>query len=426
MAAPLKNAEPTRVLILTKYFPPYHDMLGAMVRMLKLAEYLKENGCEVHVLTCAGSDHGYLGYEATLRELKVHYVGTPAIPPKRNRDADPLSREHTEGRASLAVKAVVRDLVVPDISVVTVPALYRAALDIVRRNGIQNVLVSSPPHSMQLVGLLLKRKLGSRVNLLADFRDSWNSRRMFSKRNPASRMLNHWCEREVLKHADHILYVSRPMLDKMNLRFFDVSEKATLVMNGFDPAMRPEAAAPRPVGTTLTIGHFGAINAYQRIYRDPEPFFKAISRAGLPIRVVMYGPVDWQPEWTRLLGDRLTANGSVGHHQAVAAMRQTDLLLFLHTQKEDSDEVVSGKLFDYMLARRPILVVGPPEMEATRMVKENNLGYCLDAFDPEGLVSGLRRIHADWAAGGMPDLLEADISRFSRESQYEKVLGLLQ
>jgi len=106
-------------------------------------------------------------------------------------------------------------------------------------------------------------------------------------------------------------------------------------------------------------------------------------------------------------------------------MREMDLLAFFHTEKLGSDEVVSGKIFDYILARRPILIIGPRDMEAVRIVDEYSLGYWMDPFSPDHMESGLQLIFEDWKNNHFPSLSGIDVSVFSRSGQYKKVLGLL-
>lgn len=401
-------------------------MIGGMIRMIKLADFLRRRSCQVTVLAASGPNHGYCGYEDLVKQLNVVYVANPvkAAPGVQPRGNANQSRV-TESNLRLRAKAVVRDLIVPDIAVFSVLRFYRAAVTAIQSHGIRHVLISSPPHSMQLVGWLLKRRLGDAITVISDYRDSWNCQVMFAKRNPVSHALNLRCERATLKSADYLLYVSDPILKKINRQFFDVSTKAIRVMNGFDPAMQFREVPKYERRDVLTIAHFGSINAYQRSYRDPQALFAAIVKSRLPINVALYGPVDCPEIWQQTMGAALELHGNLPHDAAVTAMMQSDVLLFLHTVSAGSDEIVSGKLFDYILARRPILVVGPGEMEVVRIVAEARLGYCLDVGDPDGMQAGLEKLYDDWANDRLPELAARDISGFSRDLQYEQVLKLL-
>ena len=98
----------------------------------------------------------------------------------------------------------------------------------------------------------------------------------------------------------------------------------------------------------------------------------------------------------------------------------------LHSAREGADEVVTGKIFDYMLARRPILVAGPKGMEAAKIIDEHNLGYTIDINDPAIMRSKLEVIHNAWQTDSLISYTVDDISQFSRQIQYQKLLTILE
>lgn len=418
---------PTDLLIIAHHFPPHFEMVGGTIRMMKLAAFLERRGHRVALLAALGPDHGYFGYKDLVCSLDITYLLDPLRGRGKPRSSRVLGHNQEAHQFGLTtpLKAIARDLLVPDAAVLSVPAFYRAAATAITTRTFKNVLISSPPHSMQLVGLMLKRTFGDSINVIMDYRDGWNSQPLFAKHNPISRTLNRWCERACLTQADHVTYVSDPILRRINESICDISKKATRVMNGFDPGMLPSDSPRHIKGKRLVIGHFGHINTYQRRYRDPTLLVHAIRELDLPITLVFFGRVDVDPEWHRLLGDRLEIRGDLPHPQAIAEMRRVDTLLLLHTLREGSEEVVSGKLFDYIMAKRPIIVAGPPEMEAMRIVGSQGLGYSVDILDPSRVLIDLRKVYDDWQGGLMPNLDQIDISGFSRDRQYEKILSLL-
>jgi hypothetical protein len=102
-----------------------------------------------------------------------------------------------------------------------------------------------------------------------------------------------------------------------------------------------------------------------------------------------------------------------------------ELLLVIHSESMGGEEVLTGKIFDYFLAQRPVLVVGPKNMEAARLVRENQLGYCLDIFNEDEMVKGLQEIHRDWQQGQLVSYSLDDVVKFSRQQQYAKLLEIL-
>jgi glycosyltransferase involved in cell wall biosynthesis len=232
-------------------------------------------------------------------------------------------------------------------------------------------------------------------------------------------------ESAALRQADQITYQSAPVLDQLNRTFFDVSSKATLVMNGFDEKMLQRSPAPRAPVDDILIGYFGAINDRADSYRNPTTFLEAAWRSGLPLRVVFYGDVALDPAWHKRLGARLEVHGNIPHDEAIRKMREMDLLMLLHSQQENSEEVIPGKLFEYMLAGRPILVIGPRLMEAKRIVQTERIGYTAEAADPADIRETLAAVCSDWRLDNLPDVDPSRLSSYSRQSQNAKILELL-
>src|SRR5690554_8223668 len=46
-------------------------------------------------------------------------------------------------------------------------------MEIIAKEDIYNVITTSPPHSVQLIGLKLKTQLKNKINWIVDFRDPW-------------------------------------------------------------------------------------------------------------------------------------------------------------------------------------------------------------------------------------------------------------
>ncbi len=420
---------PGNLLIITHNFIPYCQSIGSALRMLKLAEFLADRGVATHVLAARGMDMGCFGYGGVLDKVSASYVVDPfqyastlalsrrARPSAKDQPGKPVSR------LMPALRSFAREVSVPDPAVYTAPLFAAKALQLIRRHGIRNVVVSSPPHSMQVAGWLVKLALKDMVNLVVDYRDTWNTTSIFRKRTLPFQALNAFLEARVLAACDRFVYCTSPMLDKVNRRFFDVTHKARLVMNGFDA---PDDFAPPPATPTsdvITIGYFGSLIEHERGFRNPGLFFQALEKLRQPVRLVFYGSISISPAWNEKLS--LEIHDAIPHGEALKRMQDMDALLLLHSEQEGADEVITGKFFDYVLAGRPILSVGPADMEASRMVREHGLGYAMDLYDTKDMLSTMERVLADWDVGNLPAPRRGDFLHFSREHQYEGFLDVL-
>ena len=59
-------------------------------------------------------------------------------------------------------------------------------------------------------------------------------------------------------------------------------------------------------------------------------------------------------------------------------MSQMDYLLCLHTDQNTSKEVVTGKLYEYISSRRPIIFISAGDTEGGEIVKKYRLGYSIN------------------------------------------------
>lgn len=387
------------VLIVSPLFVPYCPSYGGAVRALTLSHFLREQGFEVHILATGGQFYGYFGAEHLVDSACCHYL--PWI----------LTPQHTSGGTS-ARKFLAETFCVPDGRVRQVPALTLAAARLIRQHSIKHLITTSPPHSCQLVGLLLKLLLGDRLNWIVDYRDSWNQITRFARNNAIARALSRFLERRVLSACDYFTYVSSPILRKLEGQI--EPGRARLVSNGFwdAPPQRPYRRQPG----ALSIGHFGVLD---RRYRDPKGLLLALEqlpgwRDSLEFHFFGASP-EFSHPW-------LQFHPTLSSQEAATRMTEMDYLLVLHSESIDCDEAVTGKFYEYLAARRPLLCLAPPASEVYRQVRELGVGVTADIDDPTQVARLLSGLPPPQSFTQIYQ--ELDVERFSRRRQFEVFLEL--
>src|ERR671931_2464721 len=156
-----------KLLLVTLYFPPAGG--GGVQRPLKFAAQLPALGIETHVL--APDDPKWIHSDADLQpptQAWIHrarYFG-----PRGRKPAEELYGRRGIDLVSRHARLAFRRVLVPDENVSWNLTAIPAALRIIRREGIDVVLTTSPPSSVHLVGAAAKRVTG--VRWVADLRDS--------------------------------------------------------------------------------------------------------------------------------------------------------------------------------------------------------------------------------------------------------------
>jgi glycosyltransferase involved in cell wall biosynthesis len=89
--------------------------------------------------------------------------------------------------------------------------------------------------------------------------------------------------------------------------------------------------------------------------------------------------------------------------------------------------VLSGKVFEYIAAGRPILAVVPPDGAAADLIRETGAGVVVAPDDVDAIRAALVDLHARFANGGLPsvELAKTDEDRLSRRARVEEMASLL-
>ena len=394
-----------------------------MQRPLKLAQYLPALGIETHVL--APDDPKWVHRDPDLRVPtqawvhRVRYVG-----PKARKPAEELAATDGIERALLQARVTARRLLVPDASVTWNLTAIPAAIRIVRREGIDVVMTTSPPGSIHFVGAAVKQATGTRW--LADLRDPLvanQQRRADSAATRARQAANEQLARLVARRADAISCVSDAIAEEV--RGLEPRGVVRTIANGcdFDDFAGLEyRPAPR-----FRITHAGSFFGK----RDPRPFLQALHDSGVDAVARFVGDFrSSDREWAETLGlgDRLELIPYAPRLESLRLQRDSEALLLLIPDADGRGKgVLSGKVFEYLAAGRPILAVVPPDGAAAELIRETDAGVVVAPDDVEGIGSALRELSERFLDGGLPatELSEDDRERLSRRARVEETADLL-
>jgi len=410
-----------KVLLVTLYFPPAGG--GGVQRSLKLAQYLPALGIETHVL--APDDPKWVHRDPELRVPtqawvhRVRYVG-----PRARKPAEELRAADGLERALVQASVTARRLLVPDASVTWNLTAIPAAIRIVRREGIDVVVTTSPPGSIHFVGAAVRRATGARW--LADLRDPLVAnphRRADTTATRARQAANEQLARLVARRADAISCVSEAIADEV--RGLGARGIVRTIANGcdFDDFAGLEYRPAPRFRITHTGSFFGR--------RDPRPFLQALADSGLDAVARFVGDFrSIDREWAESLGlgDRLELVEYAPRAEALRLQRDSEALLLLVPDAGGRGKgVLSGKVFEYLAAGRPILAAVPPDGAAAALIRETRAGMVVAPDDVEGMRVALQVLHARFLDGGLFSVeLAADVRRrLSRQARVEETADLL-
>jgi glycosyltransferase involved in cell wall biosynthesis len=214
-----------QVLLVTYYFPPLGGP-GA-IRPAKFCRYLPEFDWSTTALTV--KDIAYYTHDRYLLEdvALSKIVASGSLDPARILYR--LGKKSVKWTGSPSALAGILNL--PDSKLGWLMPAVLKGLPLAR--SAQVILATAPPFTSLLVGLLLSRLTGR--PLVADFRDSWLEF-PFVPYTGIYQHINYWLEREVARHAAHILAVSRAIEGDLCRRYPWLKDNMTVIPNGFDPS----------------------------------------------------------------------------------------------------------------------------------------------------------------------------------------------
>jgi glycosyltransferase involved in cell wall biosynthesis len=411
-----------KVLIVSLYFPPAGG--GGVQRPLKFATHLPELGIETHVL--APEDPKWIHRDDELPMPTQAWVHrTRFIGPQGRKVADELHGTEGVERALVHARSFGRRLLFPDENVTWNLTAIPAALRIVRSEGIDVVLTTSPPGSVHLVGAAAKRATG--VKWVADLRDSLVAhphRRAESMLVRAKEKGHESVARIVARSADAIVAVSDAIAEET--RGLGPAGPVRPIANGSDFDDFDGLEYRR--GDRFRITHAGSFFGK----RDPRPFLTALEQAGLDDVVARFLG-DFRSsdrEWveSRSFDDRLELIPYAPRATSLELQRDSDALLLLIPDAGGRGKgVLSGKVFEYLAARRPILAVVPPEGAAAELIRAAGAGVVVAPDDVDSMAAALRDLHARWRADDLPDTSLSDEwqARVSRRARVQELADLL-
>ena len=128
------------------------------------------------------------------------------------------------------------------------------------------------------------------------------------------------------------------------------------------------------------------------------------------------------------LGDRVELLGDVSRRRSLELQRDSEALLLLIPESGGRGRgVLTGKIFEYLAAERPILAVVPADGAAAHLVRDTGAGVVVASDDVEAMRGALLDLHRRWREGSLDGTpLSAEWrARLARGGRVEELADLL-
>lgn len=445
-----------RILIISTYFPPHPSI--ASLRAYSFAKYLARMGNDVTVLTTKKIDMGKLNLDLPKDKFDVieipyfnivHEIGkilkrllwskdggkkkesrtTGHNEESRNVSASFLKAKKFSNNLSNFLGLFITDRI-PDVRDTWICPAIKKGEELLKSKRFDWIFSSYAPPASHIVAGILSKRHG--CNWVADYRDLWIENHVWVGKWPFTVLEKYLEKKYVGNHADIITTVSQPLANTLQNKF---CAPVYVVENGYDEDDYCQDFPPYFRDVKKRIVYTGSIYPGKR---DPSPLFAAIAsmaqsdelmrqKISDEFEVLFFGS---ESDWLNSLIKKYAVQpwvkymGSVCRADALCIQKQADILLFLEWENGLVDGILTGKLFEYLAMKKPILGVGvSAKTSPGALIEKAGVGMAVGK-DTEKITSILREL-IDTGKPFDIQPKEEVISRYTRRKQAERLLEIM-
>jgi glycosyltransferase involved in cell wall biosynthesis len=301
-----------------------------------------------------------------------------------------------------------------------------SGLQLIEHHKPDAIIATGPPFETLKAGWSLHRQ--TKLPLVADFRDPWTYGVQWHPANPKRARDERAWEARVVRDSAAVVVVTPAMQATMRDAYPEAADKIDLVMNGYEDLDGPDVAPPTD---RFVVSYIGSV--MER--RLPPVLFEGLRRLrsrhaeiARDLRVQLIGPNLGVSSPTDLIraeqvDDLMEWLGPVTHERSRVLMRSSHVLLHIEST---ATYAVSGKLFEYLAARRPVLGLTPLGSDDERFLNQSGGGRNAGLDDPDRVVAAIEVLWRDWRTGPLDTKVdEVWLRGFHRRAQTKKLARIL-
>jgi len=417
-----------KVLIVTYYWFPSGG--AGVQRWLKFTKYLRDFGWEPIIYTPENPEFPSIdkSFEKDLPE-GLTVIKTPIWEPynvyrkltskKKNEpiNAAFISENKKQGWKEKLSIWIRGNFLIPDPRRFWIKPSVKYLTEYLKENPVDAIITTGPPHSMHLIGLGVKKNLPD-LPWIADFRDPWTNIDFYKELNLTwlADKIHRRLETKVVQRADSMVTVSEGWMREFELM---KPKRIQVISNGYDESDVKQVAVQ--LDEKFSISHIGTLNTA----RNPQTVWKVLSKicANNPgfkadLQIQLVGKVDFsvlESIREHNLQDSLNKIDYLSHSEAIAKQQSSQLLLLLINQSPNANGILTGKFYEYLASKRPILAIGPTDGDAARVLNDTGAGTMVGFSDEMATEKAILDYYARYKSNTLVVQTES-IEKFSRRS----------
>lgn len=419
-----------KVLIITYYWPPVGG--AGVQRWLKFSKYFRQYGWEPIIYTPSNPDFPIFD-ESLLNDVpkNITVLKTPINEPYNfyrkimgKKKTETVNQGFlSEGKENSFLQSLMiwvrGNFFIPDARKFWIKPSISYLSNYIKQNKIDAIISTGPPHSMHLIAIGIKQKFN--IPWIADFRDPWTQIDFYSqlRLSKYADAKHKKLEKKVLSLANKIVTVSNSCASDLSVI---AGRSVEVITNGFDADdFTPIAVnADKYLLNGFLFHHTGALNKD----RNPITLWKVLGDLSnenadfkRDLKLKFTGKTDavvFESLKNVGLQNNFEKTDYLSHNEVVKLMIQSPILLLPLNNTPNNKGVLSGKLFEYLAAKRPIFGVGLTDGDAALILKETNSGVMCGFNDYENTKNEILKLYEQYKSNRLK-IQSGSIERYSRE-----------
>jgi glycosyltransferase involved in cell wall biosynthesis len=418
-----------KFLLITYYWPPAGG--AGVQRWAKMSKYISQYGWQPVVYTPLDGEVP-VHDPSLLKEIPsdLEIVKTPIWEPynlyksfqgrkKKEKIYSGFINENKGASLTQKISVFIRgNFFIPDARMFWIRPSIRFLKKYIKDHPVDAIVSTGPPHSMHLIAEKLHKITG--IPWVADFRDPWTNIDFYKdlRLTKLADSRHKRLEQRVLKNASKVIVVTWKMRDEF--KELCGRDDIGVILNGFDDADYSKTKEAT-LDKKFSIIHVGSMNKD----RNPLALWKALQgllmespalKNDLHIRLI--GPVDFSVRASveeAGLQAHTTFTEFVPHDEAVMVQQQAQVLLLMINNSPNAQLLIPGKLYEYLGSGRPVIMIGPKDSDAAKVIHLANGGAVHDFKDVEGLKARIMEYYARYQSSSLQGTTSG-IEKFTRRS----------
>lgn len=386
-----------KVLIITYYWPPAGGV--GVQRWLQLSKHLQSNGWEPIIFTAKDANYPIIDENLTKqvpKEIETLQLKVPepnniiSFFQRKNKSKNLYSLQQQSNVDKSFLKKLLWSIrgnfFIPDARMFWIKKSYKYLDKYLQKKSIDAIVSTGPPHSAHMIA----KKVSDKHNLpwISDFRDPWTSMDYLKKMNLKKFAIRKHdrLEKSILLNSTYVTVVGKAIEQEFKEKY---GIESVIINNGYNNS--DDEVDVIPLDSKFTITHTGSFlhnrncndlwSSLSQLVKENENFSN-----DLEIKLIgNIAPAVLESIERYGLMKYLNRINHVDHDTAKAIQRSAQLLLLPIDRIDNAEFVITGKMFEYLKAKRPILLLGPSKGDAADIIRSCSAGFVID-FDNTDLI----------------------------------------